>query len=407
VLKATGWINIRSDGVLRFDYHNVTCAAGWTVTNNNGTIHHIAGTYVTTVHSPVVLVGTATNEVQSPALFDGVIGGTGSLKKTGSNTLTLAAANIYAGDTTVAAGYLRLTNGANRLPVGTRLTLGGSGSSGAVDLNGCDQEVAGLETAGAGAGNVVTNASVTAATLTVNTPSASPSAYGGALAGNLSLVKTGPDRLTLSGVHTYTGPTTVSNGTLTIDGTLPAGSPVTVVSNAAFGGTGTVGNVTWDGGGAFEAGSTNLNVGGSLVFTNAGANYIVNLPAGFDTNTASQVLLLRATGAIEGFDANLFTVTGVGSGMATVSTNASNEIVLAYFPTGSAALTLDGISHANGTNTIAGSILGSADVVVDVTTDLMVTNWQPVATQTLMNTSWTMEDPAPTNGVGIYRARTQ
>src|SRR5208283_4471689 len=39
-------------------------------------------------------------------------------------------------------------------------------------------------------------------------------------AGNVSLVKTGAGTLTFSGANTYTGPTTVSNGTLLVSGSI-------------------------------------------------------------------------------------------------------------------------------------------------------------------------------------------
>ena len=79
----------------------------------------------------------------------------------------------------------------------------------------------------------------------------------GAGGGALALTKSGADTLTLSGANTYTGTTTVSAGTLLVNGS-QSGSAVNVSSNATLGGAGgTVGAVTvsnggtvWPGGGA-------------------------------------------------------------------------------------------------------------------------------------------------------------
>jgi autotransporter-associated beta strand protein len=62
----------------------------------------------------------------------------------------------------------------------------------------------------------------------------------GMVGGVGSLTKTGAGVLNLLANNTYTGPTTVSNGTLLVSGSIGAGSaPVTVVSGA-LGGTGTI-----------------------------------------------------------------------------------------------------------------------------------------------------------------------
>lgn len=71
-----------------------------------------------------------------------------------------------------------------------------------------------------------------------------------------SLTKSGSGMLILSGTNTYTGPTTVSNGTLVVSGSL-SNTTVTVNSGATLGGTGIIrGAVSVQGGGTLSPGAS-------------------------------------------------------------------------------------------------------------------------------------------------------
>lgn len=147
----------------------------------------------------------------------------------------LTAANSYLGDTTLLSGKLQLDGGNNRLPVTTRLVLGNSDAASEFDLNGRHQQLAGLAiAAGAIATNhSLTNSSTTLSTLTVHTAAGFPSTYIGILKGNLALVKTGTDTLTLTGANRHSGPTTIAAGTLALTGA-SLESPITVASGASL-----------------------------------------------------------------------------------------------------------------------------------------------------------------------------
>ncbi len=108
--------------------------------------------------------------------FAGNITGTGSLTKTGDGTLELNGANSYTGGTTVLAGRLR-------------------------------GPASGLQ------GNIVNQA-------IVDFSQPSDGTYGGTLSGPGQLVKTGAGKVTISSPATYTGTTTVSQGTLHVPNTL-------------------------------------------------------------------------------------------------------------------------------------------------------------------------------------------
>ena len=101
-----------------------------------------------------------------------------------------------------------------------------------------------------------------------------------------SLVKTGGGTLTLSGINSYAGPTTVNAGALIVDGSTAPSSLTTVNSGGTLSGTGTVGNTQINGGGVFAPGSGNagtaMTVAGNLAFQ-SGALYLVQV----NSSTAS------------------------------------------------------------------------------------------------------------------------
>lgn len=144
-----------------------------------------------------------------------------------NSPVILSGANTYLGDTTITLGKLQLDGGDNRLPVNTRLIMGGGANSTEFDLNGRNQEISGLSLgASPTATNTVNNSSLTGSTLTVNTASAS--SFAGILAGNLGLAKKGASTLSLSGTNSFTGDVTVDQGTLIGSGSASGG-------NSAFG----------------------------------------------------------------------------------------------------------------------------------------------------------------------------
>jgi autotransporter-associated beta strand protein len=166
--------------------------------------------------------------------YNGVIadepGSTGILVKQGAGLLSLGGVNTYSGDTFINNGMLQSTTGDNRLPTGTAINLGQSASAnlGIFDLNGNNQEIAGLNSisginTNVVSKNLVTNSAVTAATLTISGGGAY--AYGdgstnnsGIITGDINLVINSSGTQTLGDVNTYTGNTMVNAGTLALSG---------------------------------------------------------------------------------------------------------------------------------------------------------------------------------------------
>ena len=86
----------------------------------------------------------------------------------------------------------------------------------------------------------------------------------GPLSGSGGLQKIGSGVLFLTGSNTYTGPTTVNQGTLAVNGALAG--PVTVNNGGILGGTGSLGSVTVNNGGQLAPGNSPgvMSVSGSL-----------------------------------------------------------------------------------------------------------------------------------------------
>jgi fibronectin-binding autotransporter adhesin len=140
-----------------------------------------------------------------------------TLRPNAGTVLELAGASTYAGDTTIISGtgVVTLSGGSNRLPTGTRLIFGASATSGILNLNGQNQEIAGLSVISGTANEI---RSTDSAVLTVNTATASPSNWAGRITGAISLTKTGSETLTLTAANTYSGATTVTQGSLVLSG---------------------------------------------------------------------------------------------------------------------------------------------------------------------------------------------
>ena len=224
---------------------------------------------------PMTLTATGGNATIDTAGYavtlSGSLSGPGRLTKVDGGTLILAATNTYSGDTLITGGTLALgnpwalqnstldTSGNGALSFGTLggATLGGLTGSGKLALS---------------------NAPSAAVALTVGNNSVRTT-YSGTLSGRGSLIKIGSGVLLLGGSSTYSGPTTINQGELLVNGSLV--SAVTV-SSGAVGGSGTLGTVTVSPSGAIAPGSPlgTLTLGGSLILSSgAMLDYDLDTPS--------------------------------------------------------------------------------------------------------------------------------
>ncbi len=117
---------------------------------------------------------------------------------------------------------------------------------------------------------------------------------------NGALTKAGAGTMVLSGNSTYTGPTTVSQGKMKIDG-LIGSSPVSVSGGASLGGRGSIGGTVVLAGGSTAAQRATLDLTdgalGTLLLANANASDVVLTLGGSSNNPSLMFFEVGAGGA--------------------------------------------------------------------------------------------------------------
>lgn len=140
------------------------------------------------------------------ALISANIVGAG-VTKAGQGVMVLAAANSYAGGTTVSAGTLR-AGVAGAIPSTSTVSVSGGAT---LDLAGYDQTIRSLN----GSGTVMPGN----ASLTIGDPSASTnSTFSGVISGSGALSKTGASTLVFTGTSGFSGPLNIVSGVLSLQG---------------------------------------------------------------------------------------------------------------------------------------------------------------------------------------------
>ena len=244
--------------------------------NTSCTVFTSSGTAAQNTYSGTVTV--------TPLIVTG--SGGSYLYLVGTNVMANATINVT-GDNLAATGRM----GTNSLLFGNGsldgpgyCTIGGLGGSGDVLLNDTI-----LFTGGSGFSNGIPVA------LTVGYNNSSTT-YSGILSGSGSLIKAGTGTLTLSGVNTYAGNTTVNGGTLLFSTAFVNSSAITVAPGATLD-VSALGSITLNGSEAlYGAGTIN-----GTVNTSAGTQVYADTGSGYGTNAITGGLSL-ASGAVVHMD---------------------------------------------------------------------------------------------------------
>lgn len=214
----------------------------------------------------LVVAGTAIFNRSNEYDFGGDISGAGTLVKEGAEKLILSGAYNFTGTTVVNGGVIKIIH----LPETAEIVV----DEGVLDLTGADQELASLS--GGEQGTV----DIDEGSLTVNQEGTTE--FAGEITGDGALTLTGGGTLNLTGDNTYTGPTTVDEGTLKVNGSVT--SDVTVDDGGVLGGSGEIeGDVLVDEGGIVGPGNSPgvLTVVGDFTFA-AGSTYEAEVEADGD-----------------------------------------------------------------------------------------------------------------------------
>ncbi|NCY02447.1 MAG: hypothetical protein EBX36_05935, partial [Planctomycetia bacterium] len=290
-------------------------------------------------------------------MFPGAISGLGGLRKIGAGTLTLAGTNTYAGTTTVDDGVLLITSTA-ALP--GHATLGRiavtDGGTLAVTNAVADAAVTSI----IGAGNLAPGASFGFDT------TSGDRTYAAAVSGSFGIAKLGTNTLTLSGSHSYTGPTTISGGTLAFTSvrTQTLAGPISGSGALVKSGSGTL-IVT--GSGSHTGGT--LVTGGTLQIASGGTTGWISGPI---TGHGAVVFNRSDTVDFSGTIGGSGTVVHAGGGQLTLS--GSNAHSGGTWVTGTGSLAVaSAAALGSGTITLQTG-QSSFNTVLDLTNDMTLAN---------------------------------
>ncbi|HZR78574.1 MAG TPA: autotransporter-associated beta strand repeat-containing protein, partial [Chthoniobacterales bacterium] len=353
-----------------------------TWTNSSGNLLTIGG--AVDLSKEALTVNGAGNTTIS-----GIISNSGAFTKTGSGTLTLAnTANSFTGQLTVQAGKLKIDNVNDASTNGelgnnaSSVILGSSGTTGTLEFSGAtDSGTKRFTLATGGTGAFQIDSAGT--TLTLN----------GVIDGSGALVKTGAGTLSLAGLNTYTGGTTINAGTIAINsassigassgavtinaGTIELLSGNSVSASRLFYLGSAASTIQVDSGSTWTIGTAISNAGTAGGLTKTGAGTLILSSAtgnsyggsGYTTSINGGTLQVGADNVL-GNSANTVTFNGgtllfsagftsnrgvVMAGAGTVNTN-NNAATLGGVISGAGTLTKTGAGTLtlSGTNTYSG-----------------------------------------------------
>jgi fibronectin-binding autotransporter adhesin len=314
-----------------------TAAGPFTITgssiNLTGNITDSTQSFTQTISLPLALQVTPTINVASfgSLTMGGVISGAFGLNETGNGLLTLSGVNTFTGPISVGSGAT--------LSVATDTNLGavpGAFSASAISLAGgaTFRNSANLTL------NVNRGVSLGAGVSTLDTPTGTTLTYNGVMSGAGGFSKLSFGNISLGGANTYTGPTNIKTGTLTLDftqATAPASNIISSSSALTLGGAnaglGNTSNARLTLTGKASTASsqtfngTTIDVGPAVIQATSGAGGSATLNLGAISANKGGVanFILPTSGNIKTTSSN---VNGILGGWATVGTGVAQNNVI-------------------------------------------------------------------------------
>jgi autotransporter-associated beta strand protein len=222
------------------------------------------------------------------------------------------------------------------LPSGTSIVLGSGTDSGTLDMDGFDATVGGLTTSGTGTSNTIGNSSTASdSTLTF---SGGSSAYSGIITDvigsgthKVSLIVSA-GTLSLTSANTYSGPSTISGGTLLVTNGTGSGTGTSTVTlnGGTLGGSGTI------------SGAANAGSAAHTIFPSASSGITTTLSVGSLTLNANSTLTFNLASPDTGSGSSNDVINVTATNGLNVASGASN-LAINDHPTGAASL---GYYHA-------------------------------------------------------------
>ena len=353
----TGGVNVTSGAL---DLHGFNLALAGLIGNGGVVTNNGSGTSTLTVSG----IGATTPS------YSGVIqngSGAVALVINGSGTQNLSGNNTYTGGTTITSGTLQAGGGNTIVGTGPLAINGG-----AFDLNGNNPTIFALLGTG-----TITDTSSNGATLNLGIASGS-STFGGTIvngSGQVAVTMVGGGTQVLAGNESYSGDTNINSGTLAVTGSLTATGNININSSTAsllvtgttnrsgnvnvneglLQGTGTVGNVSVNGGGFVNAGTAAATIA-DLTMTGVSVNNAGVLDFDLSGTTHDELLVTGTANFSGGSDIQLIDDSSITAGTYTILVanslnagqggNAGGSEPTLLSPAGRQVFSLD-FSHSN------------------------------------------------------------